>query len=58
MNMIYVTFTHGLAFPVLFPIALFGIFNMYLLERLLMAYYYRQPPMLDGRLDTWSLYFL
>lgn len=44
MNLIFVAFTYGLAIPMLFPITMFGIFNMYVCERLMMAYYYRQPP--------------
>lgn len=45
------SFTYGLFIPVLFPIALVGIFNMYVVERLSLAYYYRQPPMFDERLN-------
>jgi len=41
---IVVSFMYGMQIPLLFPIALFGIFNMYMNERLLLAYYYKQPP--------------
>lgn len=41
MNQIFVSFTHGLAIPLLFPIALLGIVNMYIVERLQFAYFYK-----------------
>ena len=41
--------------PLLFPIALFGIVNMYVNERLLLAYYYKQPPIYDMDLHQESL---
>lgn len=37
--------------PIMFPIALIGIFNMYIVERMSLAYYYRQPPMFDEKLN-------
>ena len=33
--------------PILFVYCLFGLFNMYCNERLLLAYYYKQPPAYD-----------
>ena len=47
-----VAFTHGVALPMLFPVALFGLVNNYFTERILLAYYYRQPPMLDNRINN------
>lgn len=47
----YVAFTYGLFMPIMFPIALIGIFNMYCVERMSLAYYYRQPPMFDEKLN-------
>jgi hypothetical protein len=41
MNMIYVCFTYGLALPLLFPITVFGMFNLYIMERIQFAYIYR-----------------
>ena len=41
MNQVFVSFTHGLAIPLLFPIALLGIINMYVAERLQFAYFYK-----------------
>ena len=42
---IYVTFLFGAGLPVLFPIAYLSLLNLYVTERLLMAYSYRKPPM-------------
>jgi len=46
---------YGMALPILFPIAAFGIFNMYVNERLLLAYYYKQPPVYDDKLHKAAL---
>lgn len=51
MVQIFVSFMYGMALPVLIPIAMVGIFNLYLVERLCLAYYYRQPPMFDQKLN-------
>ena len=55
INLVYSAFTHGIALPILWPICLFGIFNNYFCERCLLAYYYRQPPMYDNRLNDRAL---
>ena len=41
LNQVFVCFTHGLALPLLFPITLFGMLNLYIVERLQFAYFYR-----------------
>ena len=58
LNLVFVTLTHGVALPILFPISLFGICNNYFTERILLAYYYKQPPLLDNKLNTRALLFL
>lgn len=55
MNLIFVAFLHGVALPILFPIAFFGVFNNFLVERLLLAWYYKQPPLFDNRLNDRGL---
>ena len=52
---VFVSFMYGMFIPILFPITLFGIFNMYINERLLLAYYYKKPPMYDMELHMESL---
>ena len=58
MNIVFVTLTHGVALPILFPIGLFGLCNNFFTERILLAYYYRQPPLLDNRLNNAALRIL
>ena len=58
MNLVFVAFTHGLYFPLLWPIATFGLINSYVVERLCLAYYYKQPPMLDNKLNLKALGFM
>ena len=48
---VFVSFMYGMFIPILFPITLFGIFNMYVVERLCLAYYFRQPPLYDAKLN-------
>jgi len=50
--------THGIAFPILFPIALLGLVINYVLETLLLAYYYKQPPLFDNSMNERVLYYL
>ena len=51
MTQIYISFMYGMIMPILFPMTLFGIINMYFVERLLLAYYYKQPPKYDEKLQ-------
>lgn len=51
MVQVYVCFMYGLFIPVMWPICAIGIFNMYVVERWALAYYYRQPPLFDEKLN-------
>jgi len=55
INSIYVCFTYGIAMPVLFPITLFAIFNMYVCERIQFAYFYKRPPLFGNTLNDKGL---
>ena len=55
INLVFSAFTHGIALPILWPICFFGIINNYFCERCLLAYYYKQPPMYDNRLNDRAL---
>ena len=57
-NTVFTTFTYGLALPLLFPIALLTIINMYITERILLAYFYRKPPMYGGGMNVGALAIL
>ena len=41
----YVTFLFGAGVPILFPIAYLSLLGFYIVERLMMAYSYKRPPM-------------
>ena len=51
MNIVYITFMFGAGMPILFPIALASFIVLYIMESLLLAYSYRQPPMFDESLS-------
>ncbi len=50
MNVTFVTMMYGCGMPVLFPIAAFTYFNLYTLERLLVAYFVQLPPTFDDKM--------
>ena len=41
LNMVFVTFTHGVALPILFPLCFIGMSIIYILESLLLAHFYK-----------------
>ena len=43
MQHVCITFMYGMAIPVLFPITLVALINIYITDRLLLAYYFTQP---------------
>jgi len=58
LNTVFVTFMYGLALPILFPIAAFTFFNLYIVERILITYYHPKPPMYDDRLNKAAIQLL
>lgn len=55
MNTIFTTFMYGLALPVLFPIAALTFINIYVVEKLCVAYWYQKPPMYGTELNKAAL---
>ena len=55
---VFVSFMYGMFIPLLFLTTLFGIFNMYVVERLCLAYYYKQPPLYDAKLNLAAIKIL
>ena len=53
-----VSFMYGMILPILFPIALFGLFNAYVTQRICFAYYYKRPPMYDGAIHKQAIAIL
>jgi len=58
LNVTFVTFMYGLGIPILFPIAFVFFCFLYILERLLITYYYKRPPMYDEKLIKRALEIL
>ena len=51
MTITFITFMYGFGIPQLFPIACVSFFVLYIVEKLLLFYGYRLPPMYDERLS-------
>ena len=51
MTNAFITFIYGFGMPILFPIACGSFFVLYVVERWLLFYGYRLPPMYDERLS-------
>lgn len=55
MMMLFTTFVHGIALPLLFPITAFAMINVYITEKLLFAYIYKKPLMYGDSLNNGTL---
>ena len=55
LNITFVTLMYGVGLPVLFPIAMLAIFVLYIVEKLMIYYSYRQPPLYDEKLNNSTL---
>mmetsp|Transcript_33793 Transcript_33793/g.44587 ORF Transcript_33793/g.44587 Transcript_33793/m.44587 type:complete len:597 (-) Transcript_33793:841-2631(-) len=51
MTITFITFMYGFGIPILFPIACVSFWVLYCVEKLLLFYGYRLPPMYDERLS-------
>jgi hypothetical protein len=58
MNIVFVTMMYGMGLPILFPIAAFSFLTLYCMEKLLLHYVYREPPMYDEKLNKNALSIL
>ena len=58
MMQTYVAFMYGAGIPILFPIALMGMFILYCVERLCVAFSYKQPPVFDEKLNKSTINIL
>lgn len=55
LTTVFVTLMYGYAIPMLFPIAAFTFLNYYIVDKLLITYYYQKPPVYDDKLNTATL---
>jgi hypothetical protein len=51
MTIAFITFIYGFGMPILFPIACASFLVLYLVEKSLLFWGYRVPPMYDERLS-------
>ena len=49
-TIVYVTLIFGIGMPILYPLAIFNLSVIYLVERYVLAYHYRVPPTMDDRM--------
>lgn len=52
LNITFVTMMYGVGIPILFPVAAASLFVLYCMEKLMIHYSYRMPPMYDERLNN------
>lgn len=55
LNNIFVTFMYGLALPWLIPVCLFTLVVDYLVEKICIVYYYKDPPSYDNKLNLTAI---
>lgn len=58
LNITFVCLMYGTAMPILYLIALFAFLILYFSERLLVCYYYKQPPAFDEEMTMNTLNML
>ena len=46
---------YGVALPIMFPIGAFTFFNYYVVDRVLITYYYQRPPIYNDQLNDFAL---
>ena len=55
LNVTFITMMYGVGMPLLFPIAAFNLFNQWVTERIMVAYYMKIPPALDDKITNNAL---
>ena len=58
LNITFVTLMYGIGLPVLFPVAAIAILVLFIVERCMIYYSYRQPPLYDEKLSNSTLNIL
>ena len=55
LNIVFVTFMYGLALPWVFPIGLITLIIDYVIEKICIVYYYKDPPSYDNKLNDTAI---
>ena len=58
LNVTFVTLMYGVGIPILYPIAFCYFFVLYIVEKGMLYYYYREPPQYDEILNEEALRIL
>jgi hypothetical protein len=51
LNVVFVTFMYGFGIPILFPVAVISLIILYFVEKTMLYYSYRIPPMYDEKMS-------
>ena len=51
MKFVFVAFLFGFGLPIVFPITLVALINLYLTEKLALAYWHKIPPNFDTKIS-------
>ena len=52
LNIVFVTFMYGFGIPILFPLAAFQLFVIFVVEVLCLYFSYKQPPSYDEKISN------
>jgi hypothetical protein len=55
LNTVFITFFYGTALPLLYPIAAFTFWNLYVVDRYMVTYFYQEPPTYAEKLNKLAL---
>ena len=55
LNTLFITFFYGMALPILFPIAAFTFWNLYIVDKIALTYVFVEPPCYNDKLNTHAL---
>jgi hypothetical protein len=58
MNLVFVSMFYGFGMPIFFTLTLISFIVSYFVDKVVVALYYRKPPMYDDTLNINTVYFL
>lgn len=58
LKFVYISLVYGFALPILFPITLVAMVNVYVTDKIALAYFYKAPPNYDKKMTTRAIQVL
>ena len=58
LKFIFLSFAYGLIYPIIFPITLLALLNIYFTNKIAIVYVYRAPPVYDDKITARALKML